>query len=79
MKQQLKGKQFLGIRDAQAFFEGVIPGIPQSAWSDARVAWCERMTKSVHAEERDFEQTGQEMNIKKPRSLHPETCRVTLG
>ena len=44
VKQQLKGKQFLGIRDAQAFF-----GIPQSAWSDTRVTWFERMTKSVHA------------------------------
>jgi len=56
------GKQLLGIRDAQAFFEGIIPGIPQSAWSDARVTRFERMTKSGHAEERDFEKTGQEIN-----------------
>ena len=80
VKRQLKGKQFLGIRDAQAFFEGVIPGIPQSAWSDTRVTWFERMTKSVHAEERYFEKTGQEIDknaqISASRNLwgHPRIC-----
>ena len=33
IKRQLKGKQFQNAEDAQAFFEGVILDIPQSAWS----------------------------------------------
>ena len=38
VKQQLKGKQFKGVEDARAVFEGVITDMPQSTWSGAMVA-----------------------------------------
>ena len=52
VKRQLKvkGKQFQGVGDARAFFEGVNPDMPQSTWSGAMVTWFERMTKCVYAE-----------------------------
>ena len=49
MKQQLKGKQFQDVENAQAFFESIISDIPQSTWSGAMVMWFERMTKCMHA------------------------------
>ena len=42
VKQQLKGKQFLGVEDAQFFFQSVISDMPRSTWSGAMVTWFER-------------------------------------
>ena len=50
MKQQLKGKQFLGVKSAPAFFEGVISHMPRSTWPCAMVKWFERMARCVPAE-----------------------------
>ena len=48
VQQRLKGKQFQGVEDARAFYEGVIFDMPQSTWSGAMVTWFERTTKYVY-------------------------------
>ena len=79
MKQQLKGKQFQGVDDARAFFEGVIFDTPQSTWSGAVVTWFERMTKCLHAEGGYHEELDLARNLYiAPRSPHPETYGVPL-
>ena len=55
VKQQLKRKQFQGIEDARAVFEGMVPDMPQSMWFGDMVTWFERMTKRVYAEGDYFE------------------------
>ena len=50
VKRQFKGKQILGIKNAQAVLEGVISDVPCSTWSEAMVRLFERMTKCVHVE-----------------------------
>ena len=56
----------------EPFFEGVISGISQSTWSGAMVAWFERMSKCMHAED------TYEKSAHAPRSPHPETYGVTI-
>ena len=41
VKQRLKGKQFQGVEDDRAFFEGMISDMPQSTLSGAMVRWFE--------------------------------------
>ena len=50
VQQRLKGKQFQGVEDARAFYEGVFSDMPQSTWAGAMVTGFERTTKCVHAE-----------------------------
>ena len=72
MKQQLKGKQFLGIEGARAVFEGVISDIPQSTWSGAMVTWFEGMTKCVHVEGGYFEKLDWTRNLYMQPDLHTQ-------
>ena len=54
----------------EPFFEGVISGISQSTWSGAMVAWFERMSKCVHAEDTYFEKVSFARNPHMPPDLH---------
>ena len=70
MKQQLKGRQFQGVEDARAFFQGVISDIPQSTWSGAMATWFERMTKCVFAEGGYFDKLDKARHPYRRPDLH---------